>query len=79
MSADQALLSLLVVNIDYKLQRRETSTRRQQVGVIFDPIIRIFGSSDSGQRVCAHIHGVSISICGLLFLNAYLNNYVLLE
>lgn len=80
MSADQALLSLLVVNIDYKLQRRDKFSRGKQAGAVFDPVLRIFGSSDSGQRVCAHIHGVGpsvvlltrildISLCG--FSNRY--------
>jgi hypothetical protein len=76
------LISLLVVNIDFKLvplrsvfatlsaedepQGPGTLSSKHTNGIvlsasgkpIYTPIIRVFGSSDSGQRVCAHIHDV---------------------
>ena len=66
MDTDQALLSVLVVNFDFKLQTEKKPPAALLGGQstvdgwrpIFAPIIRVFGCSDGGQRVCAHIHGV---------------------
>lgn len=58
-----AYLSVLVVGIDYKLAylKRDAGFVKTLDSAL--PIIRIFGSTDQGQRICAHIHGVCLNFC----------------
>jgi hypothetical protein len=78
----EAYLSILVVNIDYVLFKQtvndDFSVKNDKETVkipsklqVFEPVIRIFGSTPFGQRTCAHVHGVFIMFAlerGFIFI-----------
>ena len=55
-----ALISILVVNIDYKMTNCQSLDNDESL--VYRPVIRVYGSTDIGQRACAHIYDVSLGI-----------------
>jgi hypothetical protein len=56
--ATDIVLSINVVSLDYTMVSVE---KDDHFIVAYDttvPVVRIFGSTPSGQRACVHIHGV---------------------
>lgn len=60
---EDPFLSILVVNLDYKMTRAKKNIDFIQSADTPLPVIRIFGSTDKGQRICANVHGVSLHFC----------------
>jgi hypothetical protein len=52
-------LSLLVVAIDHIMQDMNISSNSKSLDKYL-PVIRIFGSTDEGKRICVNVHGVSL-------------------
>jgi len=52
------ILSVQIVNIDYYMLRAKNQIGFIEVHDSAVPVIRVFGSTEAGQRSCIHIHGV---------------------
>lgn len=57
---EETLLSVTVVSMDYQLLKVNKSEEFVKATDSAVPVVRVFGSTDAGQRVCVHIHGVIV-------------------
>lgn len=71
-SSPKEELVIRLVSIDYYMTRPvpgldECYSQLEGSAIDQVPVIRIFGSTPSGQKTCVHVHGVSSANCELLF------------
>ena len=60
---NQTTMSVLVVSMDYKMVLNHNPNEPNDIYSDNSiAVVRIFGSTDRGFRVCVHIHGVSMHI-----------------
>lgn len=64
-SANQHQFAVRIVSLDYYMARPipgldDCYSQLEGRGIDQVPIIRIFGSTPSGQKACVHIHGVRL-------------------
>lgn len=57
---DDQSLSIYVVSMDYRMQQADQTHQFVQRYDTPVPVVRIFGSTDAGQRVCLNMHGVNL-------------------
>lgn len=76
MQREDALISVLVINVDHYMTKiyigSDLENVDQQPLQQLRPVIRVFGSTALGQRACVHIHGVRMIYAQLLSLVIYL-------
>ena len=58
--SEKTALSVLLVHMDYKMSDILSHCSAQTSD--FRSVIRIFGSTDEGRRICVHVHNVMPSI-----------------